>query len=180
MNKKDLIIEVATKLFSERGFDKTPISAVCEMANVSKGLVFHHFKNKNELLREIFKKTTNFVVEKNQSIPENLSPNERLRELIDGAFELMKENKLFFRLYLNVMFQPTTRAFLDDLIKERAAILLTNTEALFSAISKENSELKAYMLISDLDGIGMNYIYSYEDYPLDLVKEQFIKRYVST
>ena len=47
MGKRDQLIEIATKLFSERGFENTPLSVICETANVSKGLIFHHFKSKN-------------------------------------------------------------------------------------------------------------------------------------
>lgn len=179
MDKKELIIEVATKLFAKHGFEKTPISAICKMANVSNGLVFHHFKNKNELLREIFKKTTNIVVELNHRNREITSPRERLIELIEGAFKQMVDDKLYFRLYLNVMLQPTTREILNDLIKERSAILLKYSEEVFNKVSEEDSKILSYMFVSDLDGIAINYLYSFDDYPLDLVKEQFLKRYAS-
>lgn len=67
MDKKTQIIEVATQLFSERGFENTPLSLICETAKVSKGLIFHHFKSKNHLLREIFSKTTTTIVEINNN-----------------------------------------------------------------------------------------------------------------
>ncbi|CAM1343531.1 TetR/AcrR family transcriptional regulator [Tenacibaculum amylolyticum] len=177
MDKRDQILVVATALFSERGFEKTSIAAIREKANVSNGLIFHHFKNKNELLREIFKKTTNIIVDINNSNQEEISPKERLIALINDAFKQMKEDKLFFQLYLNVMLQPSTRAILQDLIKEKYTFLLESAQKLLSAYTGKECIIDSYLFVSDLDGIAINYIYSFENYPLDLVKEKFIKRY---
>ena len=89
MTKRELIIEVATRLFSEFGCEKTSLAAIRKEANVSNGLIYHHFKNKNELLIEIFNKTTGIVSEMNESIDTHLTSNEKIRKTIDGAFEQM-------------------------------------------------------------------------------------------
>jgi len=68
MNKREELIKIAIKLFSEKGFENTPLSVVCEAANVSKGLISHHFKSKNGLLREIFRKTTHLIIEINKPL----------------------------------------------------------------------------------------------------------------
>ena len=54
MDKKKRIIESAITLFATNGYENTSVAAICEHSNVSKGLVFHHFKNKDGLLREVF------------------------------------------------------------------------------------------------------------------------------
>ena len=65
MDKREELLEIATRLFSERGYENTPLSMVCEAANVSKGLISHHFKSKSGMLREIFIETTKLIVEMN-------------------------------------------------------------------------------------------------------------------
>ncbi|NLR94471.1 TetR/AcrR family transcriptional regulator [Flammeovirga agarivorans] len=177
MDKKEQIIDVAKSLFSEKGFDKTPVAEICEKAKVSHGLLFHHFKNKNGLLRAIFEKTTNQVVEMNKSLDRTLRPIERLNILIDQAFDSMVHDKLSFRLYLNIMFQPSTRLVLADLIQERFSVLLEQTKYFFEELPAEKQTLYSYQFISELDGIGMNYIYSFEGYPLREIKAEFKKRY---
>lgn len=177
MDKKEKIIEVATKLFSERGFEKTSLAAIRKEANVSNGLIYHHFKNKNELLIEIFNKATGVVSDIKDSVNEHLTSNEKIIKTIDGAFEQMKKDKDVFRLYLNIMLEPTTRMVLKDLIDEKNAYLLSTARELFSHLSENEQKIKSYLFVSDLDGIAINYIFSFEDYPLDLVKEEFIKRY---
>ncbi|MEM9215423.1 MAG: TetR/AcrR family transcriptional regulator, partial [Cyanobacteria bacterium P01_F01_bin.150] len=63
MNKKQQIIQAAIELFATCGYEKTSIAAICEQAKVSKGAVFHHFKNKDELLREVFVRMAQIINE---------------------------------------------------------------------------------------------------------------------
>lgn len=177
MDKREQIINVATKLFSERGFQNTPLSAVCETANVSKGLIFHHFKSKNDLLREIFLNTTKLIVEISQSSISNQSPKKRLQEIIESVFKQLEADKLFFQFNLNVMLQPSTRSILNDLIKERSSIILNSTRALFNEIDKKNAGALSYMFIAELDGIALNYLCIFDDYPLMQIKTLILNKY---
>ena len=177
MDKREHLIEIATELFSERGYENTPLSVVCEKANVSKGLISHHFKSKDGLLREIFTKTTRLIVEINTIDKKNQNPNEQLVELLESFFSQLESDKLFFQLNLNVIVQPTTRKVLDDLIKERSSFILKKTKEIFDKIDATNSLVKSHLFIAELDGIALNYLGIYEDFPLQQIKEQVIKKY---
>jgi AcrR family transcriptional regulator len=177
MDKREQIINVATKLFSEGGYENTPLSAVCEAANVSKGLIFHHFKSKNDLLREIFFNTTKLIVDINQSSSTKQSPKEKLKEIIESVFRQLEADKMFFQLNLNLMLQPNTRDVLNDLIKERSSIILDSTKLIFSEIDSKNAEVLSYMFIAELDGIALNYLCIFEDYPLKQIKKQILDKY---
>ncbi len=177
MNKREHIVEVASRLFSERGFENTPISLVCETAKVSKGLVFHHFKSKNDLLREIFSQTTQLIVEINNSAQPCPTPQEKLLELLESFFTQLKSNKLFFQLNLSMMLQPKTREFLNDLIKERSSFIMDSVNAIFKEIDPENYVVRSYMFVAELDGVALNYLCIFADYPLSDIKQQLLKRY---
>jgi AcrR family transcriptional regulator len=43
------LVDVATRLFAERGYEATSIEAVLEAADVSRGSLYHHFANKQAL-----------------------------------------------------------------------------------------------------------------------------------
>ena len=58
MNKKDIILSKAEELFGKNGFDNTSMNEICKSAGVSKGVVYHHFESKNEMLKDIFNRTT--------------------------------------------------------------------------------------------------------------------------
>lgn len=177
MDKKEQIITTAQELFAERGFENTPISLICERAGVSKGLVFHHFSSKNELLREIFARTTDIMVDINTSTPSPLRGKERLHELLKSFFAELATNKQLFHFNLNMMLQPSTRLILEDLIKQRASFLLRSTLAIFEDIDPEKAELLSYHFIAELDGIALSYFSIYEHYPLDKMKAHLIQKY---
>lgn len=47
------IVEVAQQLFTDEGFAATSIAQIAERANVTEGAIFHYFKDKRRLYREI-------------------------------------------------------------------------------------------------------------------------------
>jgi len=178
MDKRQQLLEIATKLFSERGYENTPLSAVCETANVSKGLISHHFKSKDGLLREIFISTTKMIIEMNRNDKTILSAKGRLKDLLESFFTQLEADKLFFQFNLNMMVQPNTRQILDDLIKERSSYILNATKSIFSEIDPENSTVLSYMFIAELDGIALNYLGIFQDYPLEQIKNHIMKKYI--
>lgn len=54
IEKRELILETATKLFVERGFHATPTSAITKEAGMSAGILFHYFKTKDDLIVQIY------------------------------------------------------------------------------------------------------------------------------
>lgn len=177
MDKREQLLEIATKLFSERGFENTPLSMVCEEANVSKGLISHHFKSKNDLLREIFMRTTKLIIEMNTNEKESRSPREQLADLLESFFVQLEADKLFFQFNLNMIVHPSTREVLDDLIKERSSFILEATKNIFEKIDADNSLVNSHMFIAELDGIALNYLGIYKDFPLDQIKALVLKKY---
>jgi AcrR family transcriptional regulator len=177
MSKRELILDIAIELFAENGFEKTPVSAICERANVSKGLVFHHFKNKDILLREIFIRTTEIVGNIGKPHEEIRDPKKRLVALIEAIFISIMEHRKLYRFNLNVMLQPATRNILSDLIDERNSILFNTTDDIFKRISEESSSVLTHVFVAEINGIALNYLYFYNDFPLDQVKDQLINKY---
>lgn len=54
MNKKQLIMEEALKLFALEGYESTGVALIVEKAQVTKPTLYHYFGNKEGLLRSIF------------------------------------------------------------------------------------------------------------------------------
>ncbi|HEX4244694.1 MAG TPA: TetR/AcrR family transcriptional regulator, partial [Acidimicrobiales bacterium] len=50
---REHLIEVATGLFAERGYEDTSIETVLLQASVSRGSLYHHFKNKEALFEAV-------------------------------------------------------------------------------------------------------------------------------
>ena len=53
MSKKQALVEAATKLFSQKGFENTSMSELAKLTGIAQGTIFYHFKNKEELFISI-------------------------------------------------------------------------------------------------------------------------------
>jgi AcrR family transcriptional regulator len=56
---REHLIEVATTLFAERGYEETSIETVLQVASVSRGSLYHHFKNKEALFEAVLEAIEN-------------------------------------------------------------------------------------------------------------------------
>ncbi|XPV76600.1 MAG: TetR/AcrR family transcriptional regulator [Desulfovibrio sp.] len=63
MSRKETILNAATVLFATKGFADTHTSELAELTNVAEGTIFYHFKNKENLLLEILKRTRVSIVD---------------------------------------------------------------------------------------------------------------------
>lgn len=52
--KRDYVIAVALRLFSEKGFDNVSVDEIIAATNTSKGTFYHYFQSKEEIVREIY------------------------------------------------------------------------------------------------------------------------------
>lgn len=181
MDKKEQIIETAIMLFATDGIENTSINAICKQSNVSKGLVFHHFKNKNELLKEVFMRMDHIISEVNGSIDSSLPPKERLVQLLEKIFTAMAsdEHQAFYRLHYQLSTQPAIRSILADLIEERRVVMLDSIESIFKEIPGADGFVSSRMIVAEIDGIALNYVFTNDDFPLEKIKDIFIKKHLS-
>ncbi len=54
-DKRRLILDAAIKVFADRGYHASRISDIAQHAEIAYGLVYHYFKNKEEILDTIFR-----------------------------------------------------------------------------------------------------------------------------
>ncbi len=48
------LLSAATRLFAERGFDRTLVSRIVEAAGVAEGAMYHYFRSEDDLLYEVY------------------------------------------------------------------------------------------------------------------------------
>lgn len=98
IEKRDLILETATRLFVERGFHATPTSAITKEAGMSAGILFHYFKTKDELITELYvsikKEFTGFTLTGTDQVSSKMS---QLRLMWSNSIHWGLENPMKFR-----------------------------------------------------------------------------------
>jgi AcrR family transcriptional regulator len=70
-DKRQLILDAAIQVFAEKGFHATRISDIAREAEIAYGLVYHYFRNKEEILDTIFLDRWNLFIEAVQAITDD-------------------------------------------------------------------------------------------------------------
>ncbi len=93
---KERILEAALEEFAARGYEAASTNAIAAKAHVAKGLVFHHFGSKEQLLEVLFEREVNRLIELVFAIEGPASPDlfERLHQLSMRKIELARQHPL--------------------------------------------------------------------------------------
>jgi AcrR family transcriptional regulator len=98
MNKDQLIIVTALKLFVENGFHGTATSKIAQESGVANGTLFNYFATKEILIVEIYnsisKKKDDFIIE---SIESHSVSKASFRSLFVACLQWNLENKIEFQ-----------------------------------------------------------------------------------
>jgi len=100
--KREQILEVAARLFYERGYRATTVDAIADELSVTKPFIYYHFKNKEDILRHLFQRTLSSSLKFFSGIDiDNGPPSEVLRQLIarfvKGVIDSRHSTGVFWR-----------------------------------------------------------------------------------
>lgn len=89
----DRILAAAAKEIEAKGIDAAKISVIAEQAGVTKQLVYHYFKTKDQLYSAILESVAQGMrLSKNLEVYEQLSPEDGIRYIIDTIFSGFANN----------------------------------------------------------------------------------------
>ncbi len=90
------IIEGALKVFGEKGFEETTLSAMSQAANISEATFYEYFSSKEEVLFSISKLYTQRELDRMMTIaPYVHGARERMRLIIQAYLEFYENNRLY-------------------------------------------------------------------------------------
>jgi TetR/AcrR family fatty acid metabolism transcriptional regulator len=100
-SRRDAILDVASRLFAEKGYSTTTTAEIAQEAGVAEGTLYHHFGSKDGIFLTIFDE----MVEEYMAGAERLTGDgktgrEALSGLIRFHFEYLERNKTRFLVIL--------------------------------------------------------------------------------
>ena len=171
-------MNAALQLFASKGFANTSISLIAKKAGISKGLMYNYFTGKDDLLNAIFEQGFSKMFDMFDLDGDGVLTKQEFIYFIDESFNLMDQERDFFKLYFAVMMQPSVWKKFKFSINDIVQPLLQLLENYYAKKGVNNPELEAVLVGALLDGIGFNFVYNPDLYPLEDIKKLVIERFV--
>ncbi len=177
MTNKEQILQTALRLFAEQGFDRTPTSQIAREAGVSEGLIFRHYGSKAGLLEAIIQSGGAQVAETMQAYQRATEPRTAILEHIRDSFQLLRAQRVFWRLVHQLRHQPAvqqTAAAQIEAFNRQVAAQLTEH---FQLLGAAQPEAEALLLFALIDGVAVQFLQLPEQYPLEMMQHFLIQKY---
>jgi len=134
---KEVIVNVASKLFGRYGFYKTSMDEIAKIARKAKGSLYYHFESKEELFKEVVSKEFEIVKTELDKIThlEDVSAPDLIKLYLNSRMELLSKSYNYhetLKADLNEHFE-----FLDEI---RSDLAIWEKERLRFIINKGISE----------------------------------------
>lgn len=152
--REDAILDAATRILTNRGFDLMTMDEVATEVGVSKPSLYKHFKSKEELAGECMIRLLDGANETLAALPDDLPALERIRRLLGWALDL--------RLKGGLPFLPATSPHVRDM-------LVKNLGYTMRALKLNNALVK---LVRDAQKSGQ----MRKDLPEDVILYSFYAR----
>ncbi len=170
------ILKTALNLFCSKGYYSTSIEEIAKQAEMSKGLLYHYFKGKEEVLAALVDIRINDVLMVMNAAKTEPTPAAQIRYIAEGALDDVRQKPDIFRFYLNLFSQPkldpNIAKYSQKLMDEQAKQFEVQTE-MFEKLGVENPRQRSLYFSATLQGIMLMFS-TYPHFPLDAVKAQVI------
>ncbi len=166
--RREQILEVALKQFSDDGYHKTKVSDIVKAAGVAQGTFYWYFKSKEAIALEIIhNKETDLIAvvsqgyrESKVTVQEVVQASERLFE---DFFVFSQENKYFMRLLLKGMEteESVQSAILEARIKLEIAFQKNIERASeLGILPQKDPMVQSALLVSLLEGMLERWLFN--------------------
>ncbi len=160
--RKQRIIDAAIEVLKENPVEDTTVRKIAAKAGLTTGAIYHHYKNKDELLFDVIKQALQFTHKLSEAVKNEKDPKHGkalLDEIVSQvAIRLSKvdEQKLHIQLLSDVIARESA---IKKKYQKNYTDIIDNTASLFDkSFEIQNEEYKravAAILVAAMDGIAM-------------------------
>lgn len=158
MTRKQLILDAAITLFSEKGIESTSVQQITDYCGISKGAFYLSFKSKEELIHSIIEHFLNNIIHGvDQAVNSEADPSKKLHLYFEQTFKLLSQ----YTGFAQILMKEKVKTISDDFI-ERIHYFVNlsneNLAKLLIEIYGEEIREKLHDLIVVINGMVQAYL----------------------
>lgn len=174
------ILQTALSLFCDKGYYATSIGELAQQAHISKGLLYHYFKNKADVLAALVDMRINEVLTVMNAAKAEPTPAKQIQHIVEGALADVQKQPDVFRFYLNLFSQPKLDPVVaqstQKLMDEQARQFEVQTQ-MFEQLGVDNPRERSFYFSATLQGIMLMFSSYPQSFPLNAIKAQVIAEF---
>lgn len=98
------ILQTALNEFANYSYEKSSINRICTDGNISKGVMYHHFKDKDELYLLCVRYCYDTMLDYYKSkLKDNEDWREEIKNFLDIRYHFFRENPLLQKIFFNTL-----------------------------------------------------------------------------
>ena len=102
MSRRDELLDLAARLFAERGFRATTVRDIADAAGILSGSLYHHFDSKESMVDEILTRFQEELFGRYEEIVAlGKGPRETLEDVVVASFESIDRHHAEVAIYQN-------------------------------------------------------------------------------
>ncbi|MGH2979773.1 MAG: TetR/AcrR family transcriptional regulator [Solirubrobacterales bacterium] len=122
--RRERLLEAATEVFAERGYEGARVEQIADVAQVSPGLLYRHFEGKQELYEELLLLANKQLLEHlAQAAAPDLATDQRVLRGLDAFFSFVESHRNLWRLIMKDVVEPEIAAIREDVVRRSVALV---------------------------------------------------------
>lgn len=169
MTGKEKIVKASIELFAYEGFERTSIQRLAETSGVAQGLLYRHFRSKNDLLSYLMQMAYTQIAATLLPYQDvNLKPSEAYLQHIDKCVALLPDNTLLWKTIHSIRSQTGLMTELGIKIDFEQEVI----EPIAACMTRggvTDGYSVAWTIVSLVDGMTAMYLLHPDLYPLHTI-----------
>lgn len=175
---QERIEAAALRLFAEKGFHNTSISAIAKAAGISKGLLYNYYDSKEDLLKSLIE----HVIEDysggiDKFLQSDLPAHQKLVATTESVVHMVQNDAAYWKLLTSLVLQQDVIENLRYHLDQRKEEMIRLAAVIFEQMGFTDPTREAMLYGATLDGMMLQYLSLGSDYPLEEMKNYLIKKY---
>lgn len=174
------IIQAALALFEQNGFDATSVEEITAKAKISKGLAYHYFKSKDEILLAIIRLRLAELDDLTRRLRVEPQAQRRLQILVDQLLDEVIRSEKRQRFLVTTFLQPQNNKLVQKAMKaspERFQALQQEEIRMLADLGFKDAEAELPLFRAAMQGMVFLYLLNPATFPVRQVAAQFMAKY---